>query len=101
MSSTERAEYRQFLHEEQKYDTKYPHATNSRLFVGNIPSNHVQKRELWRIFRKYGKILQVSMKTAYGFVQFENSDSVERAIAGESNVPLFNKVLNLDIAKNS
>lgn len=48
--------------------------------IGNLPSEKVTKRDLFHIFYHYGKIAQISIKQAYGFIQFLHSDHCYRAL---------------------
>jgi nuclear polyadenylated RNA-binding protein 3 len=43
----------------------------------------VTKRDLFHVFHKYGKIAQVSIKQAYGFVQFHTSAACHAALEHE------------------
>ncbi|XP_033891448.2 nuclear receptor coactivator 5-like isoform X2 [Acipenser ruthenus] len=68
------------------------HTTNSndprdlerRIFVGNLPTNLMERKDLQELFMKYGKINALSMFRGYGFVQFERIDEAESAKAGEN-----------------
>lgn len=55
----------------------------SRLFIGNLSTDSLEKAHLYKIFAKFGKLAQISMKQSYGFVQFENAEDCARAIAAE------------------
>ncbi|CDR45090.1 CYFA0S16e02014g1_1 [Cyberlindnera fabianii] len=100
MTPEETAEFRSFLKDELQYNTRYPHKPNTRLFVGNVPTNHMGKTELWRVFKVHGRILQVSLKAAYGFVQYDDPESVKRAMELEK-APLYGKVLKMEVAKKA
>jgi RNA recognition motif-containing protein len=43
----------------------------------------VTKRDLFHLFHKYGKLAQVSIKQAYGFIQFLDADACYRALEAE------------------
>lgn len=78
--------YDSFLTEERKYVTEgnweqFPYG--SRLFVGNLSSERVTKRDIFHVFHKYGDLAQISIKQAYGFVQFLHSGSCSKAIQAE------------------
>jgi nuclear polyadenylated RNA-binding protein 3 len=100
MTPEESTKYDSYLEHEGRYNSKFPFKANSRLFVGNLPANF-SKESLFRIFHVYGTILQISLKNTYAFIQFDNSASVEAAIAKEYGIPLYGKDLVLEIAKNS
>jgi RNA recognition motif-containing protein len=51
--------------------------------LGNLPTEKVSKRDLFYIFHKYGRLAQVSIKQAYGFVQFLDADACRRALQAE------------------
>jgi hypothetical protein len=61
--------------------SKYP--PNSRIFIGNLPSEKTSKAELEQIFRKYGIVYDVILRRSFGFVQFDSAESAIRAIEGE------------------
>ncbi|KAL3466674.1 hypothetical protein BJX64DRAFT_284236 [Aspergillus heterothallicus] len=78
--------YDEFLRDERVYVTeglwdRFPYG--SRLFVGNLPTERVTKRDLFHIFHSYGKLAQISIKQAYGFIQFLEASSCKRALEGE------------------
>ncbi|KAI9843081.1 MAG: hypothetical protein M1837_006626 [Sclerophora amabilis] len=94
--------YDQFLHDERTYVTegqwdRFP--PNSRLFIGNLPTEKVTKRDLFHIFHKHGKLAQVSIKQAYGFVQFLDSDSCYRALQHEQGQNVRGRKMHLEISK--
>lgn len=98
--------YDEFLHDERVYVTeglwdRFP--VGSRLFVGqyipprlqehltnlvcsylgNLPTERVTKRDMFHIFHKYGKLAQISIKQAYGFIQFLEAGSCQAALQVE------------------
>lgn len=95
--------YDEFLHDERIYVTeglwdRFP--MGSRLFVGqsfvhtlkqsnltilagNLPTERVTKRDMFHIFHKYGKLAQISIKQAYGFIQFLEASSCHEALGIE------------------
>ncbi|CAG8560668.1 8900_t:CDS:2 [Funneliformis mosseae] len=58
--------------------------SGSRLFLGNLSTHSTSKKELFDIFSPYGEILQISIKNSFGFVQYDNVESVIKAIEGEN-----------------
>ena len=98
----EESEYKEFIERENRFTRlqdwdDYP--DKLRLFVGNLPANTISKRDLFRIFNKYGEVEQVLIKGGYGFVQFKTADACADCVKGESNVPLHNKYLRFDPSK--
>lgn len=55
------------------------------LCIGNLPTEKVSKRDVFRRFYRYGKLAQISLKQAYGFVQFTESHSCKMALDAEQN----------------
>jgi RNA recognition motif-containing protein len=51
--------------------------------IGNLPFEQVTKRDLFYAFYQYGRLAQVSIKQAYGFVQFHDVAACQRALKGE------------------
>jgi hypothetical protein len=56
-------------------------ATNK--WIGNLPTEKVTKRDLFHVFHKHGKLAQISIKQAYGFVQFLEAVSCYQALTAE------------------
>ena len=48
--------------------------------TGNLPTERVTKRDLYHIFHKYGKLAQISIKQAYGFIQFLEAPACKQAL---------------------
>ncbi|KAF1988201.1 hypothetical protein K402DRAFT_419551 [Aulographum hederae CBS 113979] len=95
-------EYNTFLKEESAYVAdgqwdKFP--VDSRLFVGNLPSEKVSKREIFDKFRRYGKLAQISIKQAYGFVQFLEAEACSRALLNEQGMMLGERKIHLELSK--
>ena len=83
--------YQDFLRAEASYVAegtwdRFPQG--SRLFVGNLFTEKVSKRMIWDIFSQYGALAQISMKNAYGFVQFVDPGSSSQAMIQEEGTEL-------------
>ncbi|KAL4800417.1 hypothetical protein BDV19DRAFT_69619 [Aspergillus venezuelensis] len=94
--------YDSFLHDERIYVTeglwdRFPYG--SRLFVGNLPTERVTKRDLFHIFHNYGKLAQISIKQAYGFIQFLEAPSCKRALEKEQGAIVRGRKVHLEISK--
>ncbi|THV64543.1 hypothetical protein D6D28_09829 [Aureobasidium pullulans] len=94
--------YDNFLTEERKYVTEgnweqFPYG--SRLFVGNLSSERVTKRDIFHVFHKYGDLAQISIKQAYGFVQFLESSGCSKAISAEQGKTIRGKKIHLEVSK--
>jgi hypothetical protein len=94
--------YDQFLEQERKYVNEarwdqFP--AGSRLFVGNLSSEKVTKRDIFHVFHTYGDLAQISIKQAYGFVQFLRVDDCIRAMEGEQGRQIREKRVHLEVSK--
>ncbi|KAH8697037.1 hypothetical protein BGW36DRAFT_295323 [Talaromyces proteolyticus] len=94
--------YDEFLRDERVYVTeglwdRFP--PGSRLFVGNLPTERVTKRDLFHVFHKYGKLAQISIKQAYGFIQFLDSSSCYQALQAEQGGLVRGRNIHLEISK--
>ena len=56
--------------------------------TGNLFTEKVSKRHLFDVFSRYGRLAQISMKNAYGFVQFVDPGCSNRAMLAEEGVEL-------------
>lgn len=52
----------------------------SRMFIGNLPSDRIGKKDIFRLFYPFGRLAQISIKQAYGFVQFYEKADCDNAI---------------------
>ena len=96
------AEYDSFLESERRYVTegiwdRFP--LGSRLFVGNLPSEKVTKRDLFHRFHRFGRLAQISIKQAYGFVQYHDAESCKAALDAEQGVEIRGRKVHLEISK--
>jgi nuclear polyadenylated RNA-binding protein 3 len=78
--------YDKFIEDERKYVSEgrweqFPYG--SRLFVGNLSSERVTKRDIFHAFHRYGDLAQISIKQAYGFVQFLRPQDCSVALTRE------------------
>ncbi|KAM3621071.1 uncharacterized protein V6R79_005524 [Siganus canaliculatus] len=60
-----------------------PRDMERRIFVGNLPTSNMEKKDLEDLFSPYGKIVGVSLLRGYGFVQFERVEEAEAAKAAQ------------------
>ncbi|SCU80562.1 LAME_0B03730g1_1 [Lachancea meyersii CBS 8951] len=101
MTAVERKRYNEYLRGENRITEIQNIPPKSRLFIGNLPLKNVAKDDLFRIFSPYGHIYQINIKNAFGFIQYDNPQSVRAAIAGESNELNFGKKLILEISSSN
>jgi hypothetical protein len=86
---------RQNVHDGQ-WD-KFP--VGSRLFVGNLSTEKVQKKDVFRKFYRYGQLAQISLKQAYGFVQFMDAATCATALAMEQATKIRGREIHLEVSK--
>ncbi|KFZ06829.1 hypothetical protein V501_07036 [Pseudogymnoascus sp. VKM F-4519 (FW-2642)] len=94
--------YDKFLADERMYVSeglwdRFP--AGSRLFIGNLPTEKVTKRDIFYIFHKFGRLAQVSIKQAYGFVQFHDIKSCHAALQREQGQEIRGRKMHLEISK--
>jgi hypothetical protein len=51
----------------------------------------VTKRDVFHLFHKYGKVAQIAIKQAYGFVQYYTADSCYAALDHEQGAVIRDK----------
>ncbi|KAL2356182.1 hypothetical protein BJ546DRAFT_1025037 [Cryomyces antarcticus] len=101
-SSDVQKKYDDFLEQERRHVNdgqwdKFP--PNSRLFIGNLPTELVTKRDIFHIFHKHGTLAQISIKQAYGFVQFLEANACYRALQTEQAGTIRGRKMHLEISK--
>ena len=94
--------YDQFLRDEEVYTKegawdKFPRG--SRLFVGNLPTEIVTKRDVFHVFHRFGRLAQISIKQAYGFVQFMDKEACDTALRTEQNGKIKDRNMHLEVSK--
>lgn len=55
----------------------------SRLFLGRLAAEKTDRNELASIFAKYGPIHEISLKSTFGFIQFDSAEACQAAILHE------------------
>lgn len=63
---------------------KDPATASSRIFVGHLQTDDVTKLELEEHFVKYGTVIASTINRGFGFVQFEDEQSAQKAIQNEN-----------------
>lgn len=61
------------------------------LATGNLSSEKVTKRDIFHVFHTYGDLAQISIKQAYGFVQFLRTEDCVRALESEQGTQIRDK----------
>lgn len=101
MTPIERQRYTEYLRGENRITEIQHFPPKSRLFIGNLPLKNVTKEDLFRIFSPYGHIFQINIKNAFGFIQYDDPQSVKDAIECESQELNFGKKLILEISSSN
>ena len=60
-----------------------PTSIVSRIFVGNLNTFTLSKDDVETIFRRYGKIIGISMHKGYAFIQYTNEYDARNSVAAE------------------
>ncbi|KAF2661540.1 hypothetical protein K491DRAFT_586856 [Lophiostoma macrostomum CBS 122681] len=94
--------YEEFLDDERRYVTdgqwdQFPFG--SRLFIGNLPTEKVTKRDIFHRFYRHGRLGQISIKQAYGFVQFMDTASCSKALEAEQGQAVRGRKMHLEVSK--
>jgi len=76
-----------------------PQLLESRLFIGNLPTDQVGKREVEEKFCKYGKILGCSVHKGFGFIQYERVEEARLAIQEEGGSMYHGLKIDVKMAK--
>lgn len=48
--------------------------------LGNLSQERVSKRDVFELFHQYGRLAQISLKSAYGFVQYHTNTDAQAAM---------------------
>lgn len=94
--------YDMFLADERRYTAeakweKFP--DGSRIFVGNLSQERVSKKEVFNMFHKHGRLAQISLKPAYGFVQYHTAAEAAEAIKHLQGSDVRGRKINLEVSK--
>ncbi|KAH7029162.1 uncharacterized protein B0I36DRAFT_128942 [Microdochium trichocladiopsis] len=91
-----------FQQEERKYvaDAKWDRFPDgSRLFIGNLSSERVSKREVFDIFSPFGRLAQISLKQAFGFVQYHTQQEGQAAMNNLQGREIKGRKINLEFSR--
>lgn len=89
------ADERQYM-SEAKWD-RFPEG--SRLFIGNLSSDKVSKRDVFDLFHRFGRLAQISLKSAYGFVQYHTIDEGHGAMENLQGIEIKGRRIHLEISR--
>ncbi|CAK7272848.1 nuclear polyadenylated RNA-binding protein 3 [Sporothrix epigloea] len=94
--------YQAFLNEEKihvaenKWDA-FPEG--SRMFVGNLSQERVSKRDVFEQFHRYGRLAQISIKSAYGFVQYHSASEASAALKNLEGAEVRGRKIHLEVSR--
>uniref|UniRef100_A0A060TC81 ARAD1D37554p n=1 Tax=Blastobotrys adeninivorans TaxID=409370 RepID=A0A060TC81_BLAAD len=71
----------------------------SRMFLGNLPTDRITKKQLFLVYNQYGRIAQITTKQAYGFIQFFTVEACKKAMEIDSTQPLMGNRIDLQVSK--
>ena len=107
--SSRRSRYRSRSRSRDRSDERYSlpiHATssdpnphNARLHIGNLVHYKVTRSELYNIFGKYGRVVELFVKRSYGFIQYETEKEARAAMASENNTMIKGRKVRVQMAK--
>ncbi|TDZ49939.1 putative RNA-binding protein [Colletotrichum trifolii] len=66
---------------------------------GNLSSERVSKRDVFDLFGKYGRLAQISLKSAYGFVQYHNQEAAQAAIDELQGIEIKGRKIHIEISR--
>ncbi|EZA52158.1 uncharacterized protein DDB_G0287625 [Ooceraea biroi] len=78
---------------------KDPATASSRIFVGHLQTDDVNKLELEEHFAKYGTVIASIINRGFGFVQFEDEQSAQKAIQNEDGAMFKGRRIDVRPAK--
>ncbi|KAI1469144.1 uncharacterized protein F4812DRAFT_320364 [Daldinia caldariorum] len=102
-ASDQHQRWESFLQEERRYVSeakwdRFPEG--SRLFIGNLSSDRVSKKEVFDIFCKYGRLAQISLKQAYGFVQYHTLAEGQAAMDHLQGIEVKGRKIHLEFSRS-
>ncbi|KAK3290681.1 uncharacterized protein B0H64DRAFT_378478 [Chaetomium fimeti] len=94
--------WEQFQADEKRYTSeakweRFPEG--SRIFIGNLSSERVSKREVFDVFHRFGRLAQISLKSAYGFVQYHTIAEGNAAMQGAQGIELGGRKIHLEVSR--
>lgn len=73
-------------------------SADGSFLLGNLSSEKVTKRDIFHVFHAYGELAQISIKQAYGFVQFLTTEECKRALEGEQGTQIRDKRIRMRLS---
>ncbi|EWG36951.1 hypothetical protein FVEG_00788 [Fusarium verticillioides 7600] len=95
-------QWNQFLADENQYiaEAKWDRfPEGSRIFIGNLSSDKVSKQDVFDLFHRFGRIAQISLKSAYGFVQYHSIEEGQRAMDNLQGIEIKGRRIHLEVSR--
>ncbi|KFA72853.1 hypothetical protein S40288_02174 [Stachybotrys chartarum IBT 40288] len=67
--------------------------------TGNLSSDKVSKRDVFDMFHRFGRLAQISLKSAYGFVQYHTVEEGHRAMENLQGIEIRGRRIHLEISR--
>ncbi|KAM5355673.1 hypothetical protein ACJ41O_002319 [Fusarium nematophilum] len=67
--------------------------------TGNLSSDKVSKRDVFDMFHRFGRLAQISLKSAYGFVQYHSIDEGRRAMENLQGIEIKGRRIHLEVSR--
>ncbi|KAF4976887.1 hypothetical protein FZEAL_6509 [Fusarium zealandicum] len=67
--------------------------------TGNLSSDKVSKRDVFDLFHRFGRLAQISLKSAYGFVQYHTVDEGQRAMDNLQGIEIKGRRIHLEVSR--
>lgn len=74
-------------------------AGGGRIFVGNLEAEKVTRDEFKSIFEAHGQVVEVSLHSSYGFVQFAKEEDMQKAMEAEQGRLIGSRKIDIERAK--
>ncbi|EEB10000.1 conserved hypothetical protein [Pediculus humanus corporis] len=78
---------------------KDPAKVTCRIFVGNLPTDDMERKDLKDLFSKFGLVTGVLLNRGFGFVQFDNETSAAEAIKSNGTIMFNGKKVDIRPAR--
>ncbi|EXM27933.1 hypothetical protein FOTG_06219 [Fusarium oxysporum f. sp. vasinfectum 25433] len=67
--------------------------------TGNLSSDKVSKQDVFDLFHRFGRIAQISLKSAYGFVQYHSIEEGQRAMDNLQGIEIKGRRIHLEVSR--
>ncbi|KAI5462301.1 hypothetical protein BGZ63DRAFT_354464 [Mariannaea sp. PMI_226] len=67
--------------------------------TGNLSSDKVSKRDVFDMFHRFGRLAQISLKSAYGFVQYHTIEEGQRAMDNLQGIEIKGRRIHLEVSR--